>query len=133
MLFGAATPCEEDPTVRALLSITTAAVLLASAAFAPATAQDATKPALANDPNVQQSQQPDPNAQGVRTPKPLDTANQMAELNEALAAVRRAPPNLEGTPVPRPNELASEPDQPNEPTRSPNPSDLSSRDNVQGK
>ena len=116
------------------MPITAAALLLlASAPYAPGAAQDAAKPALTNDPNVQQSQQPEPNAQGVRTPKPTGTATQSAELNEALAAVRRAPPNLDGTPVPRPNELASEPDQPDEPSRSGNPSDLSSRDNAQGK
>jgi len=115
--------------VRALLPITAAAVLLTSAAFA----QDAAKPALTNDPNVQESQQPEPSAQGIRTPKPAGGPTQSAELNEALAAFRRAPPDLQGNPMPRPNALASEPDQPDEPTRSPNPSDLSSQENTQGK
>lgn len=104
-----------------------AAVLLmiASASFA----QDATKQQLQNDPAVKQSQEPQPNAQGVRSPKASTAGDtQSAELQEALAAVRAAPPDLQGNPMPRPNWLASEPDMENEPTRSQNPSDLSSQE-----
>lgn len=111
--------------MRAILTATMAALLLA----APVLAQTPTKEALADDPNVKQSQQPEPTPQGVRNPKAEtrgDTQN--AELQGALAAVRNAPPDLNGTPVPRPNPLASEPDNPAEPTRSDNPSDLSSQE-----
>ena len=110
--------------MRAILPFA-AVLMIASAAFA----QDATKESLAKDPNVQQNQQPEPNAQGIRSPTAGTKGNtQAAELQEALAAVRAAPPDLQGTPVPRPNWLASEPDMPNEPSRSQNPSDLSSQE-----
>ncbi|MBP2297414.1 hypothetical protein [Azospirillum picis] len=96
-----------------------------SADTAPASAGDA----LARDPKVQESQDPHPSAQGTRPPNPSSSADTGgSDLQQALADVRRAPPDLNGTPVPRPNPLASEPDQPNEPTRSQNPSDLSSQE-----
>ncbi len=111
--------------MRAILPLSAACLLLASVAFA----QDGQKEMLAKDPNVQQSQEPQPNAQGIRSPNPeTSTKTRQAELAEALAAVRRAPPDLQGNPVPRPNPLASEPDDPKEPTRSSNPSDLSSQE-----
>ncbi|WP_448192269.1 hypothetical protein [Azospirillum sp. sgz301742] len=111
--------------MRAILPLSAACLLLASAAFA----QDGQKENLSKDPNVQQSQQPHSDPQGTRSPSTATSgATQSAELNEALAAVRRAPPDLQGNPVPRPNPLASEPDAPNEPTRSNNPSDLSSKE-----
>lgn len=111
--------------MRAIPTLSAVCLLLASAAFA----QDARKDDLAKDPQVQQSQDPQPSAQGTRAPKPDSHPDtQSAELIEALAAVRRAPPDLQGNPVPRPNALASEPDDPNEPTRSQNPSDLSSQE-----
>lgn len=108
-------------------------VILAISAFlllaTGVVAQEATKDALAKDPAVQQSQEPHPNAQGIRSPKESTAGNtQSTELQEALAAVRAAPPDLQGNPVPRPNWLASEPDMGNEPTRSQNPSDLSSQE-----
>lgn len=85
--------------------------------------------ALARDGNVQQSQDPLPSAQGNKPPNPTSSAaTGSGELQQALADVRRAPPDLNGTPVPRPNQWASEPDQPNEPTRSQNPSDLTSQE-----
>nr|WP_246500949.1 hypothetical protein [Azospirillum rugosum] len=100
-----------------------------SATPSNAFAQDGTKESLANDPAVQQSQEPQPNAQGVRTPKATTSGEtQSSELQQALAAVRAAPPDLQGNKMPRPNWLASEPDQPNEPSRSQNPSDLSSQE-----
>ncbi len=113
--------------MRAIPSI--AAVLMVAATLSVAAAQDATKGALANDPAVKQSQEPEPNAQGIRTPKATTSGEtQSSELQQALAAVRAAPPDLQGNKTPRPNWLASEPDQPNEPTRSQNPSDLSSQE-----
>lgn len=85
--------------------------------------------ALARDGKVQQSQDPHPTAQGTRPPNPSSSAaTGSQELQQALADVRRAPPDLNGNPVPRPNQWASEPDQPNEPTRSQNPSDLTSQE-----
>ncbi len=125
--------------MRLPLSIIAVAVLLAPVAFVQgafvqgAFAQDGAKPALTTDPNVQQNQQPEPNPQGIRSPKPAASATQSSELDDALAAVRRAPPDLQGNPTPRPNALASEPGQPTEPTRSTNPSDLSIPENTQGR
>ncbi|CAO3361754.1 hypothetical protein [Azospirillum melinis] len=85
--------------------------------------------ALARDGKVQQSQDPQPSAQGTKPPNPSSSAaTGSQELQQALADVRRAPPDLNGNPVPRPNQWASEPDQPNEPTRSQNPSDLTSQE-----
>ncbi|AWK84888.1 hypothetical protein [Azospirillum thermophilum] len=103
------------------------AVLLAGF---PALAQDAaTKDALSGDKAVQDSQQPNPTPQGTRSPEASTSgATQHPDLQQALAAVRRAPPDLQGNPVPRPNWLASEPDQPDEPSRSRDPSDLSSQE-----
>ncbi|MFP5517478.1 MAG: hypothetical protein ACLGJC_30905 [Alphaproteobacteria bacterium] len=92
-------------------------------------AKETTGDALARDGNVQQSQDPLPSQQGNKPPNPTSSAaTGSAELQQALAEVRRAPPDLNGTPVPRPNQWASEPDQPNEPTRSQNPSDLTSQE-----
>ncbi|WP_353860107.1 hypothetical protein [Azospirillum formosense] len=92
-------------------------------------AQEVNKESLSNDIKVQQSQEPPPNQQGVRAPKPTTSGEtQGAELQQALADVRRAPPDLQGNPVPRPNQWASEPDMGHEPTRSENPSDLSSQE-----
>ena len=94
-----------------------------------ALAQDATKESLSNDVQVQQSQEPPPNQQGVRSPKAETSGEtQGAQLQQALADLRRAPPDLQGNPVPRPNQWASEPDMGHEPTRSENPSDLSSQE-----
>lgn len=103
------------------------AVMLAS--FAAVAEDAATKDALAQDKAVQDSQQPHPSPQGTRSPEASTSgATQHPELQQALAALRRAPPDLQGNPVPRPNWLASEPDQPDEPSRSQNPSDLTSQE-----
>ncbi|MDQ2105604.1 hypothetical protein [Azospirillum isscasi] len=92
-------------------------------------AQETTKESLSNDVQVQQSQEPPPNQQGVRAPKASTSGDtQGSELQQALADLRRAPPDLQGNPVPRPNQWASEPDMGHEPTRSENPSDLSSQE-----
>lgn len=91
--------------------------------------KDSTGDTLARDRKVQESQDPMPTDQGNKSPNQSSSAaTGSGELQQALAAVRRAPPDLNGTPVPRPNQWASEPDQPNEPTRSQNPSDLSSQE-----
>jgi uncharacterized protein YdeI (BOF family) len=111
--------------VRAVLSLTVTALLLA----APALAQDTREKGLTTDQNVQQSQQPQPNEQGVRSPSPETShQTQSSDLQQALAAVRAAPPDLQGNPVKRPNGLGSNPDMAHEPTRSENPSDLSSQE-----
>jgi hypothetical protein len=111
--------------MRVLLPLSAACLLLTSVAVA----QDGQKETLVKDSAVQQSQEPQPSAQGVRSPTHKTSGDtQAAELADALAAVRRAPPDLQGTPVPRPNPLASEPDDPQEPTRSQNPSDLTSQE-----
>ncbi|HEY0836236.1 MAG TPA: hypothetical protein VGE72_20180 [Azospirillum sp.] len=115
--------------MRAILPLTLAALLLAVPALAPAFAQETQKEGLVTDPNVQQSQQPAPTQQGTRSPsEETSGATQAPDLQQALAAVRRAPPDLQGTPVPRPNPMASEPDDVAEPSRSANPSDLSSQE-----
>jgi hypothetical protein len=116
----------------------TAALLLASTAAAvgqqPPAPQEQTQPQgvkehLSNDANVQQSQEPQPGAQGIRSPKAETSGTtQASTLQEALKAFYRAPPDLLGSPQRRPNQWASNPDDPNEPTRSQNPSDLSSQD-----
>lgn len=91
--------------------------------------KESTGDALARDAGVQKSQDPQPTPQGTRPPDASSSAaTGSSELQQALAAVRRAPPDLNGNPVPRPNQWASEPDQPNEPTRSQNPSDLTSQE-----
>lgn len=91
--------------------------------------KESTGDALARDGKVQESQDPHPTAQGTKSPNPTSSAaTGSQELQQALADVRRAPPDLNGNPVPRPNQWASEPDQQNEPTRSQNPSDLTSQE-----
>ncbi|WP_348771438.1 hypothetical protein [Azospirillum sp. SYSU D00513] len=115
--------------MRAVLSLTVAALLSISSAISPAMSQETRGQELAKDPNVQQNQPDGPNAQGVRSPSAGTAENTDAmDLQQALAAVRKAPPDLQGRPVPRPNSWASSPDNPQEPTRSGNPSDLSSQE-----
>jgi hypothetical protein len=111
--------------MRAILSLSTVALLFVS----PVLSQETTGKELAKDPAVQDSQQPHPTEQGVRSPTP-ETSSETASmtLQQALAAVLQAPPDLQGKPVPRPNAWASNPDDPQEPTRSTNPSDLSSKE-----
>lgn len=65
---------------------------------------------------------------GERSPSAALGSGSPGALYGALAAVRQAPPDLAGNPVPRPNPLASEPDDPNEPTRNADPSDQTSRE-----
>jgi len=88
-----------------------APILLLSTLLAfGAAAEDAAKDALAQDPKVQRAQEPQVTPEGNRPPNTLSNSDgQEAELREALAAARRAPPDANGTPVPRPNPLASEP------------------------
>jgi hypothetical protein len=49
-------------------------------------------------------------------------------LQQAVEAFYAAPPDLAGNKVPRPNEVGSNPDMAEEPSRSENPSDLSSQE-----
>ncbi|GLR79082.1 hypothetical protein HUE56_04600 (plasmid) [Azospirillum oryzae] len=101
----------------------------AGAAPVESGSKESTGDALARDGKVQESQDPHPTAQGTKSPNPTSSAaTGSQELQQALADVRRAPPDLNGNPVPRPNQWASEPDQQNEPTRSQNPSDLTSQE-----
>ncbi len=60
-------------------------------------------------PEVQESLMPEPTPQGTRPPEPTVTDETRADLYTLLSAVRRAPPGLDGRPIPRPNPLASEP------------------------
>ncbi|WP_207479689.1 hypothetical protein [Arenibaculum pallidiluteum] len=85
--------------------------------------------AVQQSPAVRDSQQPEPNAQGVRSPKASTNGNTAGQdLQSALADFYEAPPDVQGNRIPRPNEVGSNPDMRNEPTRSENPSDLSSRE-----
>lgn len=77
------------------------------------TVTDQTKPALATDPSVVESQLPTPTPQGTRAPDAeTGQATAAPSLQDALAALRQAPPDLQGNPVQRPNQLAAEPNQP---------------------
>lgn len=60
-------------------------------------------------PEVRNSQMDGPNQQGTRAPEPEAAGEQPAGLYQALSAVRRAPPGLDGRPIQRPNALGSEP------------------------
>ena len=62
---------------------------------------------------VQESQPPAPNEQGMLQAEELDESEEEAErdvsLYTVLSELRRAPPGLDGEPIERPNPLASEP------------------------
>jgi hypothetical protein len=92
-------------------------------------AQTGTGDALANDPAVKNSQQPESSPQGPRSPSD-ETKDETSThpLRDSLAKLRAAPPDLQGNPVPRPNMYASEPGQGSERTRSQDPSDMSRDD-----
>ncbi|WP_142848127.1 hypothetical protein [Telmatospirillum sp. J64-1] len=92
--------------MRMLLSATLALALLAPAMVL---AQPTDPQGLAEDPAVKESQGPNPNPQGIRSPEIQSPETEAPSLADALAAIRAAPPNLEGQGVPRPNEMASEP------------------------
>lgn len=113
--------------MRILLPIMLAASLLAPAAFG----QDTPREGL-ETPEVRESLPPESAPQGTRAPEPQRTETESVSLDQALAEVRRAPPDLQGKPVPRPNQWASEPDDPVERSRSADPSDLTRKDNVGG-
>lgn len=76
---------------------------------------------------VERTQLGQPTQQGPRSPE-LQQTQASDNLFAALAAVRNAPPTLDGTPMPRPNPLGSEPEMIEDPSRSPNPSDQTSRE-----
>jgi uncharacterized protein YdeI (BOF family) len=88
--------------------LTVAALLLALPAFAAENEQQ--KQELKTDPAVKQTQQPEPNAQGVRTPKPLNTDEK--QVNDALDAVRQSPVDLQGNPIASQTNTAGEPGTP---------------------
>ncbi|WP_207460000.1 hypothetical protein [Azospirillum sp. SYSU D00513] len=75
-------------------------------------------------PEVRASQLRAPTAQGNRPPDPIGAPAPRSELWKALTRVWRAPPDLQGNPVERPNLWASNPENPSEPTRSENASEL---------
>lgn len=79
------------------------------------------------DQDIQATQLGQPTQQGTRPPEVQRTEATDA-LFMALAAVRNAPPDLNGTPVPRPNPYGSEPEVDADPSRSPNPSEQTSRE-----
>lgn len=79
------------------------------------------------DQDVKDTQLGQPSQQGVRSPE-VQQAGATNGLFKALAAVRRAPPGLDGVPIPRPNEVASEPEVDWEQSDSPNPSEQTSRE-----
>ena len=111
------------------------AALISAFAMAPVSAQTPPPSSgqdkaqeLKSNPEVRASQLPDPTPQGTRPPDPIGAPADRSELWNALQAVWRAPPDLQGIPVPRPNQWASNPENPLEPTRSENPSALSSHE-----
>jgi hypothetical protein len=69
---------------------------------------DEKKPALTNDPAVKASQDPQPTAEGNRAPQNL--ARPTESVASALVQFYKAPPALDGTPMPRPNPLAGNPE-----------------------
>lgn len=75
-------------------------------------------------PEVKESMMPGPTAQGTRPPESDDVQDRRAALYDAIRAVRRAPPALDGRPIPRPNPLASEPEVAMQPDPAGNPESL---------
>lgn len=77
-------------------------------------------------PEVQRSLMPNPTPQGTRPPEPTEKNAEPVRsgLYQALNAVRRAPPGLDGHPIPRPNTFASEPGTEMEPDPAGNPENL---------
>jgi hypothetical protein len=80
----------------------------ASAQTAQGQVTDEKKPALTNDPAVKASQDPQPTAEGNRPPQNL--ARPTESVAAALLQFYKAPPSLDGTPMPRPNTLAGNPE-----------------------
>ena len=113
-----------------------ASLLAAALAAAPAAAQQPSPgteaspaQALEDSGAVRQSQEPEPSVQGVRSPKAsTDGETAAPDLQTALTEFYRAPPDVQGNRIQRPNEVGSNPDMAEEPTRSENPSDLSSQE-----
>jgi hypothetical protein len=81
--------------VRTLLPINTALVLAATPVMAQENSQG---DALKNDQAVQQSQDPQPTAQGTKSPKSLSTEEQ--SVYQAVEDVWRNPVDLQGNPIP---------------------------------
>ena len=57
---------------------------------------------LKTDPNVQQSQDPQPTAQGTRAPNPTNTPTATTELQQLLQQTWNAPVDIQGNAIPRP-------------------------------
>ncbi len=70
---------------------------------------ESTGDALADNPEVVESQGPMPDETGTRAPEAQQTEMAPNPLIQAMRAVTKAPPDLQGNPVQRPNDLASEP------------------------
>ncbi len=116
-----------EATVRLLSPVLLAGLLIPIAVMAqPAEDQ---KPAIGQVLGQgEQAQHPETQPQGVRPPSPDTNAQTAGDLQSALSAFYKAPPDLSGKPVPRPSEVASNPDQPTDPSVSANPSDMTSRE-----
>lgn len=93
--------------MRTIPSLGLLAFLLAGPAFAQQ--PSGTKESLAADPAVRESQLPEPTMQGNRPPEANNAETEKPSLTQAMEAFYRAPPDLQGNPVPRPNEVASNP------------------------
>ena len=91
-------------------------------------AQDAGPRPDLKTPEIEATQQPEPTQQGTRPVHPLADNPDAADLQTALTTLYRAPPALDGTPMPRPNEFASNPEDPHEQSRSADPNDLTSQE-----
>lgn len=97
--------------MRSLVSALALLALLSGSAVAQ-TAQgqvtDEKKPALTNDAAVKGSQDPMPSQTGMRAPQNFERPTE--SVGWALVQFYKAPPALDGTPMPRPNPLAANPE-----------------------
>ena len=97
--------------MRSLVSALALLALFSGSALAQ-TAQgqvtDEKKPALTNDPAVKASQDPQPTDTGMRSPQNFERPTDSVAW--AVVQFYKAPPGLDGTPMPRPNPLAANPE-----------------------
>lgn len=82
--------------MRTIPSMIMAVLLLGATTVA---AQETPAQKLENDPGVVQSQQPEPTAQGVRSPEAMPSPTQSTALWQALEDVWRNPTDLQGNPI----------------------------------
>lgn len=113
--------------MRLLSPILFAALLIPAAVTAQSV--DVQQPGVGQALGQGEQGDPETQPQGVRPPT-AETSGETSgnDLQSALHVFYRAPPDLAGNPMPRPNWLASNPDQPTDPSVSANPSDLTSRE-----